>query len=82
MWPDCQAMEDLMAKFFKEADEKEDARFNRPNKRCKACYKVMYEAGFQAFLLYPATVKLTRGIKDYVFQDMSQAENFMSTLDK
>ncbi|CAL9702722.1 unnamed protein product [Knipowitschia caucasica] len=53
-------------------------------KRRKSCYKVMYDArvkGFQAFLLYPATIKLTKANMDYTFDEASQAENFLSTLD-
>lgn len=53
-------------------------------KRHKSCYKVMHDArvkGFQAFLLYPATIKLTKGNKVHIFEEPSQVENFLSQLD-
>ncbi|CAL9687858.1 unnamed protein product [Knipowitschia caucasica] len=54
-------------------------------KRRKVCYKVMHEArvkGFQAFLLYPATIKLSKGNAHHTFDEPSQAESFISSLDK
>ena len=54
------------------------------SKRRKLCYKVMHEArikGFQAFLLYPATIKLTKGKDNHLFQDASKAELFISTIE-
>lgn len=44
-------------------------------KHCKSCCMVMDDAqkkGFQAFLLWPATIKLTKDNNDYVFQEAGQ----------
>lgn len=52
-------------------------------KRRKPCYKLMYEArshGFQAFLLYPATIKLSRGEDIHIFPELSEAEQFVASL--
>ncbi|KAL7379314.1 hypothetical protein ABVT39_026028 [Epinephelus coioides] len=54
-------------------------------KRQKPCYKLMHEArvkGFQAFLLYPATIKLSRGNDVHIFQEPSEAERFLATLEE
>lgn len=54
-------------------------------KRRQLCYKLMHEArvkGFQAFLLYPATIKLSRGSEVHTFQDPKEAEDFILSLDK
>ena len=54
-------------------------------KRRKPCYKLMHEArtkGFQAFLLYPATIKLSRGNDVHIFQEASEAERFLATTDE
>lgn len=52
-------------------------------RRRRPCYKLMYEArthGFEAFLLYPATIKLSRGNNTYTFQELSEAEQFIASL--
>lgn len=52
-------------------------------RRRKPCYKIMYEArshGFKAFLLYPATIKLSRGKDIYTFQEVSEAEKLVASL--
>lgn len=54
-------------------------------KRRKPCYKIMHEArirGFQAFLLYPSTIKLIRGNDARLFQEPSEAERFLATLEE
>ncbi|KAK7938875.1 hypothetical protein WMY93_002201 [Mugilogobius chulae] len=46
-------------------------------KRRKPCYKIMHAArtrGFNAFLLYPATIKLQRGGETHTFKDPTEAE--------
>lgn len=53
--------------------------------RRRACYPVMEQArqaGFQAFLLYPASIKLTKGHEHNVFDDPSKAEVFLNNLAK
>lgn len=52
-------------------------------RRRKPCYKIMYEArshGFKAFLLYPATIKLSRGKDIYTYQEVSEAEKLVASL--
>ncbi len=47
----------------------------------KPCYKLMHEArvqGYKAFLLYPATIKLTKGNEIYTFTDLKEAADFFS----
>lgn len=51
--------------------------------RRKPCYKVMHKArnmGLKAFLLYPATIKLTRGSEIHLFEEPSKAENFLASI--
>lgn len=51
--------------------------------RRRACYPIMEkarEAGFQAFLLYPATIKLSKGHEHNTFDDPSKADNFLDNL--
>lgn len=61
------------------------AEYSEATLQCrKLCYKVMYEArtkGFQAFLLYPATIQFTKGNVRHLFQDASKAELFISTIE-
>jgi len=60
------------------------ADYSEPTtRRRKPCYKIMYDArclGFEAFLLYPATIKLSRGKEMYTFQEVSEAEKFVASL--
>ncbi|CAL1609046.1 unnamed protein product [Knipowitschia caucasica] len=49
--------------------------------RRKSCYKIMHDArtkGFDAFLLYPATIKLQRSNESYVFKESTDAEEFLA----
>jgi hypothetical protein len=39
------------------------------------------EAGYQAFLLYPATIKLTRATEQLTFQNITMAECFIASWD-
>ncbi|KAK7879481.1 hypothetical protein WMY93_033807 [Mugilogobius chulae] len=53
------------------------------SKRRRPCYKTMHEArikGFDAFLLYPATIKLQRGNETHSSRNTSRLENFLTTL--
>lgn len=53
------------------------------SQRRKACYKTMHAArlqGFEAFLMYPATIKLQRGSDTRLFEDPSDAEKFLDSL--
>ena len=46
----------------------------------RPCYPVMHRArqkGYQAFLLYPAIIKLTRGSEQHLFRDPAEAEKFL-----
>ncbi|KAL7395094.1 hypothetical protein ABVT39_010103 [Epinephelus coioides] len=46
----------------------------------RPCFPVMHRArqlGYQAFLLYPAVIKLIRGSEQYLFCDPSEAEKFL-----
>ncbi|KAJ0064831.1 hypothetical protein NL108_015662 [Boleophthalmus pectinirostris] len=55
------------------------------SKRRRACYKTMHEArvkGFDAFLLYPATIKLQRGHDSHFFSEPAKAEKFLDSLSK
>ncbi|KAK7906778.1 hypothetical protein WMY93_015390 [Mugilogobius chulae] len=48
--------------------------------RRRPCYPVMDRAralGFQAFLLYPAVIKLTRGSEQHLFEDPGEAAKFI-----
>lgn len=50
-------------------------------KRRRPCYPVMNRArsvGFQAFLLYPGTIKLVRGSEQHLFDKLPDAERFVS----
>ncbi|CAL9690491.1 unnamed protein product [Knipowitschia caucasica] len=50
-------------------------------KRRRPCYKIMHEAraqGFSAFLLYPATIKLSRDHDSYTFSEPGEAEKFVA----
>lgn len=50
------------------------------SKRRRVCYKIMHAArliGFDAFLLYPAIIKLQRGNDSFTFQDPAAAERFL-----
>lgn len=52
-------------------------------KRRRPCYKIMHEArlkGFNAFLLYPATIKLQRGNDSHTFKEPKEAEDFLLAL--
>lgn len=52
-------------------------------KRRKPCYTVMEQArlqGYEAFLLYPATIKLTKGHEHHFFKEVREAENFVTEL--
>ena len=54
-------------------------------KRRRPCYKIMHEArikGFQAFLLYPATIKLQRGGETHFFKEPKEAEDFLVALNQ
>lgn len=51
-------------------------------RRRKACYPVMNRAlalGFQAFLLYPAVIKLTRGTAQLQFSDPCEAIKYLDS---
>lgn len=53
--------------------------------RRKACYPVMEkarQAGFQAFLIFPATIKLSKGHEHNSFDDPSKAVNFLDNQNK
>lgn len=55
------------------------------SKRRRVCYKIMHAArlnGFEAFLLYPAIIKLQRGNESFTFQDPTDAEKFLDSLGK
>lgn len=46
----------------------------------RPCYPVMHRArqkGYQAFLLHPAIIKLTRGSEQHLFRDPAEAEKFL-----
>lgn len=50
-------------------------------KRRRPCYPVMHRArsvGFQAFLLYPATIKLIRGEEQHLFDNLQDADKFVA----
>lgn len=50
------------------------------SKRRRPCFPVMHRArqqGYQAFLLYPAVIKLIRGSEQHLFCDPSEAEKFL-----
>ncbi|KAK7886718.1 hypothetical protein WMY93_026339 [Mugilogobius chulae] len=50
-------------------------------KKRRPCYPVMHRArtlGFQAFLLYPATIKLIKGTEQHLFNNPSDSEKFLS----
>lgn len=50
--------------------------------RRRSCYPVMEkarQAGFQAFLLYPATIKISRGHVHNFFDDPAKVELFLKT---
>lgn len=52
--------------------------------RRKSCYPVMKQArslGFQAFLLYPAIIKLTRGSDIRQFEDPDEAAKYLESID-
>ena len=53
-------------------------------KRRRPCYPVMNRArsvGFQAFLLYPATIKFVKGYEQHLFDKLPDAEKFVSGLE-
>ncbi|KAK9958532.1 hypothetical protein ABG768_010645 [Culter alburnus] len=52
--------------------------------RRRPCYPIMDWArslGFQAFLLYPAIIKLTRGSDQLLFQDPNEAAKFIDSME-
>lgn len=55
------------------------------SKRRRACYKTMHAArlkGFDAFLLYPAIIKLQRGNNSFTFQEPIDADKFLDSQGK
>lgn len=50
-------------------------------KRRRPCYQVLHRArtqGFEAFLLYPATIKITKGAEKHLFDTPAAAERYLS----
>ena len=53
-------------------------------RRRRPCFPIMNRArtlGFQAFLLYPAIIKLSRGSDHNLFTEPSEASKFIDSID-